>query len=121
MRIVAWLFAAMLVLGAGAAQAAYPVAGAWTYDNASRQGAAATCGPRRTEFAGNRRFDSAGGAPDYRNVSVRQTGAAQYRVVDEFFTGMMRGRVHYTLRLIDADHIEIKLDAGARYLLRRCG
>jgi hypothetical protein len=52
---------------------------------------------------------------------VTKIDAAKWNIVDEFFTGMMRGRVPYTLRIADADHIELHLErGGTTTLLRRC-
>ncbi len=116
------LIAAALALGAAAAFAgSYPVAGKWTYENAKAEGPSKTCaGDRRImEFSGERRFDKGGGVPDYRNVSVQPSGSKEYRVVDEFFNGQARGRANYTLRLVDADHIEMHL-SGHTIALRRC-
>ena len=102
--------------------ASYPVAGTWTYENASDKGAAKDCGRRRMEFDGNLRHDTGSGAPEYKNVSVTDSGAESWRIVDEFFTGMIRGRVTYTLRVLDADHIELHIDmGGSTTRLRRCG
>jgi hypothetical protein len=115
--------AALLLASASssALAASYPVSGKWTYENAASEGPATTCDADRRimEFAGQRRFDTGGGVPDYRNVSIQQTEIAEYRIVDEFFTGQIRGRANYTLRLIDPDHIEIEM-AGKTIALRRC-
>jgi hypothetical protein len=111
--------AIIVLLGANAAQAQYPVAGRWTYENVSASGPAPSCGARYMEFRGGERFDTGGGVPAYRNVSV--AGAApSYRVVDEFFTVQIRARMSYTLRMIDEDHIEIVNERGGRIRLRRC-
>ncbi len=99
----------------------YPVAGSWTYDNPTEKGAAKTCGQHVMTFNGNLRHDTGTSVPDYKNVSVVQSGAGTWRVVDEFFNAITRGRVPYTLRLLDDDHIELRLDMGGRtYQLRRC-
>lgn len=101
--------------------ASYPVSGKWTYEDAASAGPAQTCDTDRRvmEFVGQRRFDTGGGVPDYRNVSIQQTDIAEYRIVDDFFTGQIRGRANYTLRLVDPDHIEIEM-AGKIIALRRC-
>jgi len=108
------------LLAAPSAAATYPVAGRWTYENASAPGPAPTCGSSFMEFRGAQRFDTEGGVSQYRNVAV--TGAPpSWRVVDEFFNVQIRGRVTYTLRLVDDDHVELSLiGGGRRILLRRC-
>jgi hypothetical protein len=99
----------------------FPVTGKWTYENAEDSGPAPICGNRTMEFKGERRFDKVGGVSDLRNVSVIESGPKVYQVVDEFFNAMIRGRVYYTLSVIDKDHIEIKLnEGGTATLLRRC-
>ena len=49
-------------------------------------------------------------------------------MVDQFYTGVVWGRVHYNLRVVDEDHIVIRLTqggalnaGGATWMLRRCG
>jgi hypothetical protein len=107
-------------LGAQAARADYPVSGKWTYDNASDAGPAKSCGRRTMEFRGMQRFDTVGGVAQYRNVSVDQAAPKAFAVVDEFFNVMIRGRVQYTLRVIDEDHIVLRLERGGNIALRRC-
>jgi hypothetical protein len=120
--ITASLAALAVVLAAGAAHAdVFPVTGKFTYDDADEPGPAKVCGSRTMRFQGEQRFDTVGGASDLRNVSVVQTGLQVYQVVDEFFNAMIRGRVYYTLSVIDPDHVEIKLNSGGgTTLLRRC-
>ena len=115
--------AAALASFAGAAAAdSYPVAGKWTYERASDPGRAKTCTGRIMEFRGEQRFDTGGGVPQYRNVSVNRTSQTQFAVIDEFFNVQIRGRVPYTLRMIDGDHIELHLERGGAVIpLRRCG
>jgi hypothetical protein len=104
-----------------ATAAAYPVSGRWTYDHATESGPAKNCGARKMEFQGERRLDSVGGVPEYRNLTVSQTSPSSYQVVDEFFTVQIRGRMEFTLRIVDPDHIEIHLvRAGKTFTLRRC-
>jgi hypothetical protein len=122
MRLMLALAAAMTLLQTPPALAAsYPVSGKWTYENAGREGPSKTCASdkRTMNFQGERRFDSGGGVPDYRNISIQPAGASEFRVIDEFFNGQARGRANYTLRLIDADHIELNL-SGKTIRLRRC-
>jgi hypothetical protein len=110
----------VLLMSASAVRADYPVAGLWTYENPSAAGAALTCGARYMNFRGRDRLDTGGSVPAYRNVSVTGTAPA-YRIVDEFFTVQIRGRMSYTLRMIDDDHIEIVSERSGRTRLRRCG
>jgi hypothetical protein len=118
------IFALSLIasgLGAQAARADdYPVSGRWTYENASGPGPAEDCGKRTMEFRGAQRFDSVGGASQYRNVSVDQSSSTAFAVVDEFFNVMIRGRVQYVLRIVDKDHIVLRLARGGDVALRRC-
>ena len=117
------LFGGFAVLCAsGAAQAAsFPVGGNWTYENATDKGPAKECGRRHMRFAGNLRYDTGSGAPEYKNVSVMQNGQQSWRIVDEFFNGVTRGRVTYTLRQTDEDHLDLHFDLGGRTaILRRC-
>ncbi len=105
----------------GAVADSYPVSGRWTYDHATESGPAKNCGGRNMEFQGERRLDSVGGVPEFRNVSVSEISSSSYRVVDEFFTVQIRGRMEFTLGIVDPDHIEIHLiRAGKTFMLRRC-
>jgi hypothetical protein len=105
---------------APAAAASYPVSGHWTYNYSTEKGPAEQCGSRRMEFSGDQRRDTGGGVPAYRNVSVTSAGTATFRIVDEFATGQINAQLEYSLRLIDDDHLEIKLASGPTILLRRC-
>lgn len=110
-----------LALSTLPAAAGYPVSGRWTYDNASAAGPAPTCGGDVMTFRGEQRFDTTGGVSQFRNVSVARAGVGSFRVVDEFFNVMIRGRVSFTLSIVDEDHIMVRFDAsGKRFLLRRC-
>ena len=78
-------------------------------------------------FDGVLRRDTETAAPQYRNLSVERAGNATWRVVDQVYTGVVLGKVYYTLRLIDDDHLTIHLDkggnlntGGATWQLRRC-
>jgi len=104
----------------GAPAAGYPVGGRWTHDYSTEAGPARECGSRYMEFAGLERFDTGGGVPSFRNVSVTSAGAARFQIVDEFTTGQINARLEYVLHLIDADHIELTLASGPTILLRRC-
>lgn len=115
------LIALAQAVSGGALAASYPVSGRWTYDHATESGPAKNCGRRTMEFQGARRLDSIGGVPEYRNVSVTPISSSSFQVVDEFFTVQIRGRMEFTLRILDADHIEIHLiRAGKTFALRRC-
>ncbi len=107
------------VIAGFAVAGSYPVSGKWTYENTVGEGLAPECGARFMEFVGERRFDTGGGVPDYRNLSVSRSGA-EYRLIDEFTTGQIRARVDYTMRLLDGDHIELRLPQGKTFVLRRC-
>lgn len=97
----------------------YPVSGRWTYENASAQGPAKDCGRRYMTFQGSQRFDTGGGVPSYRNVSVDDIGNDSWRVIDAFATGQIHALSNYTLRRLDADHIALQV-AGNTITLRRC-
>ena len=98
----------------------YPVAGAWGQSASSAKGTIDCTGKRVIAFNGNLRTDSQGGVPAYRNKSVTQAGASNYRVVDVFTNGQVNNaQTSYTLRQIDADHIEMRGQAGS-LKLQRC-
>jgi len=97
----------------------YPVSGKWTYENAAAEGPAKDCGRRYVTFQGRQRFDTGGGVPSYRNISVDNIGNDTYRIVDEFATGQINARSNYTLRQVDSDHIVMQV-AGHTITLRRC-
>ena len=112
-----------LACGAGSTAAAdsYPVSGLWTYNDASGSGPAPDCRKPVMEFRGAQRLDQVGGVSAFRNVRVEQSSATLYRVLDEFFNVQIRGRVAYTLRIRDKDHLQIDYDrSGKSYVLRRC-
>ena len=111
---------ALLTLAAPALAASYPVAGKWGQSSSTEKGPV-DCGKLRVvEFQGERRFDSRGGVPDYRAVAVGPQGATQWRITEEFRTGQVNGRNTLTLRLIDAEHLELHLQRGGTLKLRRC-
>ena len=116
---IACLLTAFGILAAPAFAASYPISGKWTYDDPSAEKAAPSCRARYMEFRGAQRFDTEGGVPAFRNFYVSGS-TPTWRVVDEFFNVQIRGRVTYTLHLIDADHIELLGDGGKRIMLRRC-
>lgn len=115
------LAALAVACAVGSAHAdSYPVAGKWTYENAGGEGSAKQCGTRYMHFLGVRRLDKGGPVADFRNVRVEKTGAQAYRLLDEFYDGRTRGRATFTLRIKDADHLELTT-AGKTFALRRCG
>ncbi|MDI1342671.1 MAG: hypothetical protein PSV22_01035 [Pseudolabrys sp.] len=99
----------------------YPVAGKWG-QTGSTEKAPIDCGKLRViAFNGDQRTDSKGGVPAYRNRTVDAAGAGQYRVVDEFTTGQIgNAHVNYTLRVVDADTLEMNLEKGGTLRLRKC-
>ncbi len=99
----------------------YPVSGPWGESTSAQKGAIDCAGKRVIAFNGDQRTDSQGGVPAYRNKSVTATGASSYRIVDQFSNGQVNNAsVNYTLRRIDADHIELNGQTGA-LKLQRCG
>jgi hypothetical protein len=116
----ATLVAALATLGAPALAGTYPVSGNWGPAVAGKKGAIDCAGKRVIGFNGDQRTDSNGGVPGYRNFSVQSNGSSQYRVVDEFSNGQVHnGRTTYTLRQVDADHIEMQMQ-GSTLKLQRC-
>ena len=107
-----------IIAGFAVAQS-YPVTGKWTYDDTGGDGPAKECGKRYMDFRGERRFDTGGGVPDYRNRTITQDGD-NYSLVDEFNTGQISARLNYNIRRVDNDRIELKLPANKTVKLRRC-
>ena len=116
------LIVAMLAGATALAQAdTYPVSGTWTYDNASQKGPAKNCGQRVMRFDGNIRYDTGTSVPQYKNISIDKRGETLWYVIDDFYTLQIRGRMIYTLQLVDEDHIQLTLEKGGKtFLLRRC-
>ncbi len=116
-------FASLAIAGLPAFPASassYPVSGRWAYLQPDKP---VDCRrPPYMEFTGNRRFDVGGGSvPDYRNVSVELGGTGEYRVVDLFFTGQIRGEVRYAMRLVGPARLELRLEpSGKTVMLQRC-
>jgi hypothetical protein len=101
--------------------ASYPVSGRWGQSANSDKGPIDCRGKRVITFNGNQRTDSNGGVPAYRNRSVTPDGGSRYRIVDEFSTGQIsNAHTSYTLRRIDADHIELQMQKGGTLKLQRC-
>lgn len=111
----------LAVLATPALAGSYPVSGKWG-QSASTEMAPIDCGKLRViAFNGDQRTDSKGGVPAYRNRTVQASGAGQFRVVDEFTTGQIRNaKVNYTLRVVDADTVEMNLEKGGTVRLRKC-
>ena len=111
----------MAALAGPALADSYPVFGSWGESPSSDKGAIDCSGKRVITFNGNLRTDSQGGVPDFRNESITTAGPTRYRVVDEFTTAQIsNARTSYTLRQVDADHIEIDMQPGGVLKLRRC-
>ena len=97
----------------------YPVSGSWGQSTSSKKGPIDCSGKRVVTFDGNQRTDSQGGVPAYRNKSVTAAGS-NYRIVDVFTNGQVNNaQVVYTLRQVDADHIEMSGQTGS-LKLQRC-
>ena len=117
------ILSAMLLaaLAAPVFAADYPVSGKWGQSASADKGPIDCGGKRVIDFNGNQRTDSKGGVPAYRNKSVTTEGQSRYRVVDEFTTGQISNAyTSYTLRQIDDDHIEMKMQQGGTLKLQRC-
>ena len=115
------LVCAAFVLALPAQAGSYPVDGKWG-QSASAEKGPIDCGKLRViAFNGGQRTDSGGGVPAYRNRTVQSSGAGQFRVVDEFSTGQIgNAHVNYTLRLVNADTLELHLEKGGTLRLRKC-
>jgi hypothetical protein len=112
------LMAAMSTLPCNAAS--YPVSGTWGVSTSPAAGAIDCRGRRTIVFSGDRRHDSDGGVPDYRNVSVHATGPSRYRIVDTFANALVSNpHTEFTLTQIDADHITLEMQ-GTTLTLQRC-
>jgi hypothetical protein len=118
MKIVAIAVVACCLAGPAFA-AAYPVSGKWGQDPSSDKGPVDCTGKRTVNFQGERRFDSDGGVPDFRAISVDQRGQNEYRITEEFRTGQINGRNTVDLRRIDDDHLELNMKGGS-LKLRTC-
>jgi hypothetical protein len=117
------ILSAMLIgaLAMPALADSYPVTGAWGPSTSSDKGVVDCAGKRVITFNGNQRQDSKGGVPAYRNKSVTPAGPSSYRIVDQFSTGQINNaQAAYTLRLVDADHIEMDMQSGGTLKLQRC-
>ena len=119
--LIAALACSAAALATPANAGTYPVSGRWG-QTASTEKAPVDCGKLRViAFNGSQRTDSKGGVPAYRNRTVEPAGTGQYRVVDEFTTGQIgNAHVNYTLRVVDADTLEMNLEKGGTLRLRKC-
>jgi hypothetical protein len=120
MRIAAATALLSLVLATPALAASYPVAGKWGQSNSTEKGAIDCARLRVIEFKGERRFDTGGGVPDYRAITVEPQGTGAWRITEEFRTGQVNGRNTITLRQPGADHAELHMQRGGTIKLRRC-
>ena len=118
---VAALACAAVALASPASAGTYPVGGKWGQSTSVEKGPI-DCGKLRViGFNGSQRTDSKGGVPAYRNRTVSNTGAGQYSVVDEFTTGQIgNAHVNYTLRIVDAETLELTMQQGGTLKLRKC-
>jgi hypothetical protein len=111
----------LLALTAAVMAANYPVSGDWGQSNSSEKGPIDCSGLRVISFNGNQRTGSNGGVPGYRLKSIAAEGTSSHRIIDEFTSGQIRnGTASYTLRQIDADHIEMNLQQGGSLKLQWC-
>ena len=111
----------MTALAAPALADGYPVSGAWAQSTDSAQGAIVCADKHVITFNGNQRQDNKGGVSAFRNKSVTPLGTSSYRIVDQFSNGQIHnGSVNYTLRQVDADHIEMDMQSGGTLKLQRC-
>jgi len=119
MRSLILSAALVAALTAPARADVYPVSGKWGQSSSTAKGPIDCAGRRVVAFNGNQRTDSNGGVPAYRNQSVTSNGPSQYRIVDVFTTGQISAaHTTYTLKLIDADHIVMRMQNGTLNLQR---
>ncbi len=112
---------ACCLLATPALAAGYPVQGKWG-ESSSMDMKPVDCSRLRTvDFQGERRFDSGGGVPDFRALTVQTQGQSAWKVIEEFRTGQVKARNSVVLRLrTDPDRIEIDPERGATLKLRKC-
>jgi hypothetical protein len=121
MRNTILIAAALTALAAPALAATYPVSGRWGQSDSSNKGPIDCSKLRFIAFNGDQRTDSGGGVPAYRLKSISADGSSHFRVTDVFTTGQVNnGSARYTLRLIDAEHIEMDLQPSGAIRLQRC-
>ena len=118
MILIGMLLAA---LTAPALADSYPLSGKWGESASSEKGPIDCGGKRVIDFNDGQRTDSKGGVPAYRNKTVTPDGASRWRVTDEFTTGQIsNARTTYSLRKVDDDHVEMRLQQGGTVKLQRC-
>jgi hypothetical protein len=119
--VIAALACSAAALAPSAHAGSYPVSGRWGQSTSTEKGPIDCSKLRVITFIGNQRTDSNGGVPGYRNRTVQSVGAGQYRVEDEFSTGQIaNAHVNYTLRVVDAETLEMKQEKGGLLKLRKC-
>lgn len=117
--VIAALLAALL--SAPAFAASYPVQGKWGESNSTDKTPVDCTGLRTIDFQGERRFDSGGGVPDFRALTVERQGQSAYGVTEEFNTGQINARNTITLRVLsDPDRLELAMASGGTIKLRKC-
>jgi hypothetical protein len=115
------LVTSLLCLAAPAWAGTYPVSGKWGAGDTAAKTPVDCSNLRVIAFNGDQRTDSKGGVPAYRNRTVMAVDGSHFRVVDEFTTGQISAaHVNYTLRKVDADHIELNMQPGGLLKLQRC-
>jgi hypothetical protein len=113
--------AAVTLTAAPALADNYPISGRWGVSASTEKGPIDCAKLRVIAFNGNQRTDSNSGVPAYRNKSVQRGGTSEFRVVDVFTTGQISSaQARYTLKLIDADRVEMNQQPGGRVMLRKC-
>jgi hypothetical protein len=99
----------------------YPVSGRFGVGAFADPGPVDCTDLRVVSFSGDQRRDTNGGVPAYRNRSIVRSGAHDFEVVDEFTTGQIsNAQAIYTLRILDANRIELDLQPGGVLKLQRC-
>jgi len=110
-----------VALASPAIAAEYPITGRFGVGAFADPGPVDCTHLRVVSFYGDQRRDSNGGVPAYRNRSIVLSGARSFDVIDEFTTGQIsNAQAIYTLRILDANRIEMDLQPGGRLTLQRC-
>jgi hypothetical protein len=111
----------LIATATSAIAATYPVQGKWGQSTSTDKEPIDCTNLRTVDFRGERRFDSGGGVPDFRAISVEQQGGNAWRVVEEFRTGQINARNQLTLRTAsEPDRVELELARGGTIKLRKC-
>ncbi|RDV04946.1 hypothetical protein [Undibacter mobilis] len=104
-----------------AAATNYPIDGRWGVTASTQKGPIDCSKLRVITFNGSQRTDSGGGVPAFRNHSIQSNGSSDFRIVDVFTTGQIsNGQAKYTLKIIEADRVEINQQPGGVLKLRKC-